>query len=1065
MQSICNQQQHLHSRAFLLNCTSALSRGILGIGCGVTAWFFFASPSDAGTCIQLDALGVNSVMGNGGTVAATCGAFSIAVGAGSGAQATNFGVAIGDAAISTGLNSVAIARQAEATAAQTSAFGRNAVANQTNATAVGETSRATGANSTALGQNARATNTSTLALGHSSSASGVNATALGDSSVASGANAIALGNAAAASGVSSFAALQNARAYGQGSIALGADSFAGVNGQAGLIHDIAIGSGAWAEGGQSIAMGYQSHAMSQDSVALGHGALANEPNSVALGASSNTDVGNVVGTPSAIINGATYNFAGAAPVGTVSIGWTNTERTITNLSAGRLSASSTDAVNGSQLFASNQAINAIGAIASSSVGYDDASKSSITLGGVGATSPVSLKNVGAGDVNATSGDAVNGSQLFATNESITDLSDGVSNGTIGIIQQTGIGNRVALVAAGGTGATPGQEQTLSNLAAGAINATSTEAVNGSQLFATNAAVASLADNLGNGTIGAVQQTGVSNQLAVVAPGGSGTNPGQSQTLTNLAAGALNSTSTDAVNGSQLNATNQVVATLGTNTASYLGGGAVYDPVTGSFSAPNYTIQGGNYDNVGAAFTAVDQSLSNIANGGGIKFFHSNSTLADSIASGTDSVAIGPAAVSSGTASIAMGSGANAASDNSIAIGQNSSASGGQAVAIGSGQTAIGNGAVAIGDPNIANGTGAVALGADNISAGDTGGTIAADGAVAIGNGNQAIGRGSVALGNASIASVAGSVALGDGAQASTLNGLALGSGASVNTANSVALGAGSATSSATAVSSMTIRGTNYQVAGGAPAGVVSVGAAGQERQLQNVAAGQITASSTDAVNGSQLFATHQALETLTSGGAGLVQYSNAATPDIPNGGIASNSLTLVAVGGPATLSNIAAGAVNATSTQAVNGAQAYQSAQSVARAIGGGSSVTSTGEITSPSYTVNDRGYSDVGSAIGAIDSQLGGIGDRMASVESSIEDNRKDSNGGTAAAMAVANLVQATTPGKSLLTIGFGHWRDQSAFALGASHRFDNSWTVRSAASIAQRGGSGFALSAGYEF
>ncbi|TJX18213.1 MAG: hypothetical protein E5W21_35150, partial [Mesorhizobium sp.] len=80
---------------------------------------------------------------------------------------------------------------------------------------------------------------------------------------------------------------------------------------------------------------------------------------VALGSGSVTAV--AVGTPSAVINGTTYAFQGATPTSTVSIGAPGAERTLTNLAAGRISALSTDAVNGSQLFATNQAVDAIGA--------------------------------------------------------------------------------------------------------------------------------------------------------------------------------------------------------------------------------------------------------------------------------------------------------------------------------------------------------------------------------------------------------------------------------------------------------------------------------------------------------------------------------------------------------------------------------------------------------------------------------------------------------------------------------------------------------------------------------
>jgi autotransporter adhesin len=141
-----------------------------------------------------------------------------------------------------------------------------------------------------------------------------------------------------------------------------------------------------------------------------------------------------------------------------------------------------------------------------------------------------------------------------------------------------------------------------------------------------------------------------------------------------------------------------------------------------------------------------------------------------------------------------------------------------AVAIGVGQTATGSGAVAIGDPNTATGTGAVAIGADNTATGD--------GAVAIGNLSQALSDGAVAIGNSAIADGTNGVAIGNGASnAAFANSVAIGNG-SVNTAD------------------------NQVHVGG--------------RTIAGVAAGALNLTSTDAVNGSQLFATNQVVAGHTS---------------------------------------------------------------------------------------------------------------------------------------------------------------------------------------------------------
>ncbi|MFC3170650.1 ESPR-type extended signal peptide-containing protein [Acinetobacter vivianii] len=200
---------------------------------------------------------------------------------------------------------------------------------------------------------------------------------------------------------------------------------------------------------------------------------------------------------------------------------------------------------------------------------------------------------------------------------------------------------------------------------------------------------------------------------------------------------------------------------------------------------------------------------------------------------TDNIAIGHGVTTGDTGqNVAMGSGATSA---------NAASSEGGAVAIGRDQVARGDGAVAIGDPNNANGNGAVALGRNNTAAGNDDATEAANGAIAIGNENKAIGQGSVALGNASTAAEAGAIALGDSANAQAARGIALGSNAVATNADDVALGAGSITSTAT--------GDSFLTGIAAPASVVSVGSAGNERRIQHLSDG---AEDTDAVNVRQL---------------------------------------------------------------------------------------------------------------------------------------------------------------------------------------------------------------------
>lgn len=241
-------------------------------------------------------------------------------------------------------------------------------------------------------------------------------------------------------------------------------------------------------------------------------------------------------------------------------------------------------------------------------------------------------------------------------------------------------------------------------------------------------------------------------------------------------------------------------------------------------------------------TTIINAIQNI-NEGGIKYFHSNGAnkgknktgnTDDSSASGSYATAIGHQAEASGTNSIAFGNGATASGINSISIG--------------TGNTVRGNNSGAIGDPSIIDGANSYSVGNNN--------TVAAgsDNVFVLGNNVN------VAAGNT--------------------NAVVLGNAASVTRAGGVALGAGSVAGAAH-VGIYTLGGYNdANVAGrtSATTQVVSVGSAGHERQIQNVAAGEVSATSTDAINGSQLYHTNQAVAELQrngSGGVSLPQFNAA----------------------------------------------------------------------------------------------------------------------------------------------------------------------------------------------
>ena len=200
-------------------------------------------------------------------------------------------------------------------------------------------------------------------------------------------------------------------------------------------------------------------------------------------------------------------------------------------------------------------------------------------------------------------------------------------------------------------------------------------------------------------------------------------------------------------------------------------------------------------------------------------------------------------------SIAFGNRANAAKGG-LAIGTVSIADGGIAV----GQSVLSKNGVAIGSAVSATAANAVAMGstaeASSVGAVAIGGYSATDKTKAQGNNALAIGANAVTNGNETIA-------IGKSANASNANAVAFGKNANASIANSVAIGSDSTTdTNATRQANTTINGITYNFAGAtSDTGMqVSVGAAGKERQIKNVAAGEVSATSTDAINGSQLFA-------------------------------------------------------------------------------------------------------------------------------------------------------------------------------------------------------------------
>ena len=225
-----------------------------------------------------------------------------------------------------------------------------------------------------------------------------------------------------------------------------------------------------------------------------------------------------------------------------------------------------------------------------------------------------------------------------------------------------------------------------------------------------------------------------------------------------------------------------------------------------------------------------------------------------------SVAVGVESKSSGKNAVAMGSSAKTEANNAIAIGNVASAKQQSDLAVGDGAKALNKQGSAFGVRATASGNGATAIGGETTASSWLSTSIgylsksAGNGAYAGGAKANANGEGAVSVGLESTSTGKHTAALGASANASAEAALALGASANASHANAVALGANSVTKAAVASNEATVNGVYYSgFAANNAASVVSLGNAGKERQLVNVAAGQISATSTDAINGSQLY--------------------------------------------------------------------------------------------------------------------------------------------------------------------------------------------------------------------
>ena len=728
-----------------------------------------------------------------------------AIGSGANASGTD-SISFGTATVANSEKAIAIGANSKGTAIGATALGRDTEASGASATALGALASAKGSTATAVGMEASATGNESLAIGKKASATSGRALAVGTNTTATGASSVAVGSGAGGSGIIGFA----------GSL----------NSTAGVVNtNRTINYATTADGDTAVAVGYYANAKNSG-VAVGQKALA-ATGGVAIGKGVLEDTGNnyaggvVIGQDSATLG--PYSLAmgfNAFASGSTSmaIGHTVSADGDFAVAMGRkVSASGTSTAIGHHATATNGGL-AIGSQ------ENDTSNDRTTASAKGAVA------IGK-NAKATSEDAVAiGTNAQATLQGAVALGSGSTTATGATSQGSTTINGITYNFAGATGnpnmqvsvGSAGATRQIKNVAAGEVSATSTDAINGSQLYAVARAVKPLkyvsVNSAAAGTGSNVDNDG--------AQGGNSIAIGPSSTVTRQNGIAIGS-------GAQSLSEDSVV----------IGRNAKAETKTG------------------AGLTTTSRAI----------VIGSNSRVAADI---TQGVAIG--------SGLSPDEGAVVTGDQSIAIGGNVKVDGHSAIAIGGDDARkAANQIVSYTNTDDTEVTGTLQTAIQNLTGYNLSnykGTTASHAGVAYGTSALA-GNAGVAIGTAADSMTR----MNDKGQVvnnkPVTNAVAIGTGARANFDNSVAIGGGSNTDHyATKQVNAVIDGVEVKWSGGeniSPGDVVSFGAKGFERQLKNVAPGEVSQTSTDAVNGSQIYSLARKVTNIMNGGSGSVVNVNA----------------------------------------------------------------------------------------------------------------------------------------------------------------------------------------------
>ncbi|MFM0238880.1 YadA family autotransporter adhesin [Paraburkholderia phytofirmans] len=799
------------------------------------------------------------------------------------------------------------------------------------------TSASGGENAMAIGVGAMAIDTNALAIGTSSGAARVNTTAVGAGAAALASNATVVG-----AGATSNYFAENGVAIGYNAAVQNVNALAiGTNVQTNAANSIAAGSGAFIAEAATKA------------IAFGSGATATAAGSVALGADSSADRANTVSVGSATLQRQIANVA-AGTQGSDAV-------TVSQLKgmAGVLGGGTDVAADGTiakpvykvggRIY--NDVGSALAAVVTTSnqasadsVQYDSTSHDSVTLGS--AAAPVRLTNVRPANLAAGSSDAVNGAQLFATNQaveqntgSITNLDQRVTDNT------TNISNLDQRVTDNTTNISHLDQRVTDNTTSISNLDQRTTTIEGD--------VSNITNQITNGEIGLVQQDQTSRNLTVAKDTDGArvdfTGTGGARELTGIAAGT---TDASAVNLGQFK---PMVAALG--------GGAQIN-ADGSLTGPSYHVQGGTQTTVGDALGSLDNGLS---------------TLQQSMETG------GIGMVTQDPVSRVINVGA--VTDGKLV---NMAGTAGHRVI-----TGVAAGAVSPASSDAVNGSQLYAQAASTAVALGGGATVNADGSV-----------------SAPSYSVGGTVVNNVGSAITNLDGRVTQNSSDIAGLQTTVGNLGGAVANAVQYDSSA---HDRITLGGAAANAPKV-------QLTNLQDGTLSATSTDAVTGAQLWNTNQTVSTLSQQ---INVVRNNQTTGSPYVAVNSSGTAAQAIG---------------NGSVAIGGGSKASAPNSVAIGEGSVADVTNTVSVGSSG---SERRITNVAAGQGPTDAV------NMQQFQGGLSDMARNAYSGTASALALTSIPEVDATKNLAIGVGTAGYKGYQAVAVGLSARVTQSLKVKLGAGI----------------